>query len=983
MGLWQRARDLLRPPAATFDGSPRPDAIIWSLLERGGSFQAGRTEALSVPAIKRGRDLICSVAALPLEQYGPDHTKVPLPLLTQIDPAVANVVTLAQTVEDILFEGRSLWRVTAFGWDGYPVEARHVDTTAWRLAPPAAQPYAPLPSGDNPRGAVPWVDGEELSWSEVILFESPNPGLLTGCGARVIRRAILLDRTAALYAEDPRPLDFFSPAENAEDIPDSETLTFLARWIAFRKEGAIGYVPGQYKYNSVDSPSPADLQLVELQRQAMLDVANLIGVDPEDVGASMTARTYFNAQDRRQSRINDVLAPYMASITDRLSMADVTKRGYCVRFDLDDYMKADPATRWSTYQTAEAMGAMTLDEIRDEERLPPLTSAQKRDAAPPPPPPMLPMMPPAPVDDGSQMTASFAADDAGLVFDAADVAASFAVNETKRTITGIVVPWNKIGRAQGKRWTFTKDSLKYQPSYINRIKLIEDHDATKVVGRLNRTWSDDQGQWGEYKVARGPEGDRALALAADGVKDGLSVGVGFSGADHGMTFSDDEDASGPLRRVTAAPWRETSLVAIPAFDGARVSAVTMAADPVGATMPCSKCGQIHAESVACQPTTAPPAPVAAVTYTAEQVAAMFSAMQPAAPAPVPEQRPTVVPPVAAKVTAEAPLYRFDGNKGQRCFTADLYAGAFTRDEDLRVKAEEFIGDRMAAAFANITVANTTTLNPIVNRPDLYVPNLYFTRPIGSMATGGVVGEITQQKLPKFSAAAGLAQSHSEGVEPTEGSFSTTSQTVTPVAIDGLLKVNREVVDQGGTPQADQIMWNEMTQFYAKLLETRLVDALQALSLSDTPVVGTDGDLQAALLTQFAALQFIAGGDRYRGLALNSDLYTAILKAVDGDGRSLFPMLNPTNAAGTTAADLSGVRVGNKVGVPAWALASGNGGPDKSFLFVPESVYQWFSPPRRIDLNAVAVSYVGIGIWGYSAEFITRNADVIQLAYTAS
>jgi HK97 family phage prohead protease len=946
-----------------------------------------RSEALSVPAVLKGRNLLCSVATLPLVQYGPDYTRYPLPLLTQIDPSVANVVTLSQTVEDLVFEARSLWRVTAFDADGYPAGARHVDTSAWRLSPPSAQPYAPLPSGDNPRNSVPWVDGEELDWGQVILFESPNPGLLTGCGRRAIRRAILLDKAAGVYADGGKPLDYFSPADGAEDVDDDEVLDILAKWKAARKEGSTAWVPRSMQYNPVDSPSPADLQLVELQKQAMLEIANLIGLDPEDVGVSTTSRTYFNAQDRRQSRINDVLAPYMRAITDRLSMADITKDGYRVEFDLDDYLKADSATRWSNYTAANGMGAMTVDEIREEERRPPLTLKQRNELKPPPPPPA--MLPPIQVPStqgavqppNKALAASFSGDQPFVVFDPSDVAASFSVDMKRRTITGMTVPWGKVGQSGGQKWKFGQDSLRYNRSLVNQMEFLEDHDPTQVLGRLNRTWSDGQGQWSEYKVDKGPAGDRALARAARGEKTGLSVGINFEDGNYSFTFAPDpEDPD--VRFVTVAPWKETSLVANPAFDGARVSAVTMSADERN-PMNCPTCGAALTPGVAHVCPTTPPV---AQSFTAEQVAAMFSALTPAvqpvtAPA-APEPRPVVVPPQASAAVNEGPMYRFDGNKGQRCFTADIASG-FDGDSAVRAKAEKFMADTMAAAFANVSVANVTTLNPSIQRPDLYVPNLYFSRPLGALATGGVVNEITRQTLPKFSSSSGLAQLHAEGVEPTEGAFATTSQNVDPKAIDGLLKINREVIDQGGTPQSDQIMWNEMTQFYAKLLETRLVDALQALSLSDTPVVGTDADLQAALLSLIAGLQFIAGGDRYRALGLNQDLYTAIVGAVDNDGRSLFPMLNPTNASGSTSADFSNVRVGSKVGVPSWALASGNGGPDKSFLFVPESVYQWFSPPRRIDLNQVAVSYVGIGIWGYSAEFVTRNADVLQLAYTAS
>ena len=45
------------------------------------------------------------------------------PLLEQIDPDVPNVVTLAQTIEDLLFDGVSWWMVTRVGADRYPLRS--------------------------------------------------------------------------------------------------------------------------------------------------------------------------------------------------------------------------------------------------------------------------------------------------------------------------------------------------------------------------------------------------------------------------------------------------------------------------------------------------------------------------------------------------------------------------------------------------------------------------------------------------------------------------------------------------------------------------------------------------------------------------------------------------------------------------------------------------------------------------------------------
>jgi hypothetical protein len=219
-----------------------------------------------------------------------------------------------------------------------------------------------LPSGIHPNSVI-WVDGEPVDGKFIIRFDSPNPPILTS-GARAIRRALKLDKTAERYADNPRAMDYFTPGEGADPADDSDITELLAQWNSMRLAGSTGYVPASLQYNSVQQPTPADLQLVQLQKQAALDIANLIGLDPEDLGVSTTSRTYQNATDRRQDKINDVLSSYMRAVTDRLSMNDVTKRGFAVAFDLDDYMKADPITRWTTYQTASGLGAITVDEIR-------------------------------------------------------------------------------------------------------------------------------------------------------------------------------------------------------------------------------------------------------------------------------------------------------------------------------------------------------------------------------------------------------------------------------------------------------------------------------------------------------------------------------------------------------------------------------------------------------------------------------------------
>jgi hypothetical protein len=387
-----------------------------------------------------------------------------------------------------------------------------------------------------------------------------------------------------------------------------------------------------------------------------------------------------------------------------------------------------------------------------------------------------------------------------------------------------------------------------------------------------------------------------------------------------------------------------------------------------------------------EPQAQPAAQGAAVTFSAEQFAQLMAGLAsqaPAAPAPAPAiVNPTALPlPTQAAVTQvrEQPLYRFDGNPAQRCFLTDI-KNRFGGDATLQAKAEEFTAAAMAKAFAAIAVSDVDELNPVIQRPDLFVPKLTFNRVLGAMTQGGAVTSLTGFKYPKFSADSGLVAAHTPGTEPTEGAVSTTSGDVTPVGLSGLLILQREVIDQGGSPQLDSLLWSLMTQAYAEALEGRVQDLFESLSLSASNVVGVDGILSANLKSLLIALQFIRGGDRYSAFAADSTLYTALAGAVDYDDRPLFPMDAPSNADGSTAGDLSTIRAHGKLVKPAWALESANGGEGGlSYLWAPGSVYQWFSAPRRIDLE-IAVATVRIGLWGYSAEFCTRATDVKELAY---
>lgn len=338
-----------------------------------------RNAALSVPAVFRGRNLLCSISTLPLQLVDSENRVQDNPLFRQIDPNIPNGVMIAMTVEDLLFEAKSWWRITSFGSDGYPIAAVRYDPTLVSLDPPDDyQQRGYLPSGLPTEGVV-YMDGEAVPYAEVIRFDSPNPALLKA-GERVIARALALDDAADLYAANPQARGFFTSADpNADPADDEAIKKFLGDFAEARRNGVYAYMPVSVKYQEMVSPTAAEAQIIAQQNKVSLDLANALGIDPEDLGLNVTSRTYQNAVDRRKDRINDTLAPYMNAITGRLSMPDVTKRGYTARFVLDDYLKADPKTRAEIEQVYEQIGVTDAAEIREQEGLPP------RVIQPPPP----------------------------------------------------------------------------------------------------------------------------------------------------------------------------------------------------------------------------------------------------------------------------------------------------------------------------------------------------------------------------------------------------------------------------------------------------------------------------------------------------------------------------------------------------------------------------------------------------------------------
>lgn len=369
---WKTLTFEQEPVRETFAATPLIDAMEAEQAGNATLPSVSRDEALSVPGVMYARNTICSIANLPLKTYNSKWKLINNPLLREIDPTRTNQAVLADTLEDLFFYKYSYWRVLDRAADDFPISAEYIDRS--RVSDPTV-PYFNGTLQDRQENTL-RIDGKNVSWADVIRFESPNEAFLRH-GARVIKRALELDKTAAKYARNPRPLNYFRPTDGVDPFDDAGIRAFLRKWKNWLVYEVTGYVPAGMELVQVDQPNPQEMQLIESQQQVNLSIAVMVGLNPKDFGVDVSTRTYQNVQDDRQERINQVFKAYMGAIADRLTKGDVTKQGHQVFFDLTEYMRANEKERAEVQDMKLGNGSTTLDEVRNEDHKPALPKEEQ------------------------------------------------------------------------------------------------------------------------------------------------------------------------------------------------------------------------------------------------------------------------------------------------------------------------------------------------------------------------------------------------------------------------------------------------------------------------------------------------------------------------------------------------------------------------------------------------------------------------------
>jgi len=90
-----------------------------------------------------------------------------------------------------------------------------------------------------------------------------------------------------------------------------------------------------------------------------------------------------------------------------------------------------------------------------------------------------------------------------------------------RTITGLLVPYNELGRTNAGRMRVKAGAIKI-PADTSIVTLNVEHDRFRPVGRAVKLWETSKGIMATFRIAKTTLGDKVLAGVADGTRRCLS-----------------------------------------------------------------------------------------------------------------------------------------------------------------------------------------------------------------------------------------------------------------------------------------------------------------------------------------------------------------------------------------------------------------------------------------------------------------------------
>ena len=503
-----------------------------------------------------------------------------------------------------------------------------------------------------------------------------------------------------------------------------------------------------------------------------------------------------------------------------------------------------------------------------------------------------------------------------------------AADTGRRIISGVVVPFGKVGNTSAGPVVFEQGSIAIHDQ--TKIKLLAQHDPTNPIGRAQSFTTTDTAIMGTFKISASQKGTDYLIMASEDLIGGLSVGV--------EVIASKPSKDGTIY-VQSAVLKEVSLVESPAFKDAVVTKVAASegeADPTTET---------ESEAIVTEETPVPEAvlPEAAPAETVEA------------------SRPTIkasTPYITSSV--RSPITSMGGYA--------LHT----------IKAQ--LGDEDSARYVKAAADSTSTnpaFNPTQFLTNMFVSNTNFARPAvdacgrAALPASGMTLSIPSLITPTDTAP--TVASTAESAAPSNTGMTSEYLTYNVTKYAGQQTISLELIERSDPIFMDQLMV-QLERSYLKATDAAVIAALIAGGTAATATAATSAGLISYLATEAAAAY---SGTSYfaKNVIIGTGTWAAAMGYTDSTGRPIYNASQPWNSAGNVNnSSIKGNLLGLDVYTDVNAVAT-NGADNSAFVIAPEAVTIFESPTAMFSVNVVSSMSVNLAIYGYMVPAVLQAKGV--------
>jgi len=485
-----------------------------------------------------------------------------------------------------------------------------------------------------------------------------------------------------------------------------------------------------------------------------------------------------------------------------------------------------------------------------------------------------------------------------------------AANVATRTITGLVVPFAKVGNTSAGPVRFNFGAFgEIDPS---QIVLNSEHDRTRPIGRGigDSLEVSPAGISMAFKIAPTNAGNDALVEAAEGLRPAFSIEAKVN----------EYTIEKGVMVVASANLEAVAHVTNPAFKDAQILEV------------------------------------AATEETPETTEAEIPAEDEPQEITVDE----VTTPVADEVTAAAVVHAAAPVAYAKP-RSPINSQATYLEHSIKAK----MGSHDSAQYV-MAADDSFTTNPAFT-PVQYVNQVIDTT-IGSRPAIDAIGSraITASGMvishPKITTAGTVADTD-EGAAPSETGIVSSYVNIDVNKFAGMQRYSVEILERS-SPDFFQVMVDNMTRAYNKATDAAVIAALTAGGTAAATTAATSAGIISYVSTE-APAAYSATGELATAYIAGTGQWSLLMGAVDSTGRPIYNAYNPMNNAGVAGPQsLRGNVLGLDLYVDANAVATNI--DESAFIVVPSSVAIYESPILRMSTNVVTSGEIETMLYGYLA-----------------